>query len=401
MRGEIELKGVGFRYGARAVTRDVDLLIHPGEMIGLVGHSGSGKSTLVNLICRFYDVSEGAVFIDGVDVRSVPVAEFRSNIGLVLQEPFLFFGTIADNIAYGKPDATREIIAAARAAHAHEFILRLPHGYDSWSANGARACPAGTPAHFHRPGAAHQPQDSHPRRGHLVGRYRNRKEIQKALDNLVRGRTIAIAHRLSTTPEGPPPGGHDRSQVVEVGSHDELMAGRPLLPALPGPGPQCRHRTRTTSLPTPVRNTPQAPPRNCPAALRPSGSRHRRRSPKWCRYAPFPSPNRNGGISLVDGDGHERAWIDCLADLPAPHRQLVEEELASREFVPEIRALKKFPAATPSTWQVDTDHGPFALVLKGEEDIRRLSQTMLMIADSNGIQFLIRDLSRLDRGSRN
>ena len=97
-----------------------------------MGHSGSGKSTLVNLICRFYDVSAGAIMVDGVDVRSIPIPEYRRNIGLVLQEPFLFFGTIADNIAYGKPDATRaEIIAAARAAHAHEFILRLPHGYDS------------------------------------------------------------------------------------------------------------------------------------------------------------------------------------------------------------------------------------------------------------------------------
>ncbi len=126
------MRKVGFRYGNRAVIRDVDLTIEPGEMIGLVGHSGAGKSTLVNLVCRFYDVTEGPILVDGVDIRSLPVAEYRRNIGLVLQEPFLFFGTIAENIAYGKPDATRaEIIAAARAAHAHEFILRLPHGYDS------------------------------------------------------------------------------------------------------------------------------------------------------------------------------------------------------------------------------------------------------------------------------
>jgi len=103
--------------------RGVDLTIAPGEMIGLVGHSGSGKSTMVNLICRFYDVSEGAIRLDGVDIRSLPIAEYRRNIGLVLQEPFLFFGTIAENIAYGKPEATREeIIAAARAAHAAHRI---------------------------------------------------------------------------------------------------------------------------------------------------------------------------------------------------------------------------------------------------------------------------------------
>ncbi|HPA90959.1 MAG TPA: ABC transporter transmembrane domain-containing protein, partial [Quisquiliibacterium sp.] len=132
VEGRIEIRDVGFRYGNRSVLRNVDIDIAPGEMIGLVGHSGSGKSTLVNLICRFYDVTSGSIRVDGVDIRALPVAEFRRNIGLVLQEPFLFFGTIADNIAYGKPDATREeIVAAARAAHAHEFILRLPHGYDS------------------------------------------------------------------------------------------------------------------------------------------------------------------------------------------------------------------------------------------------------------------------------
>ena len=117
------------------------------------------------------------------------------------------------------------------------------------------------------------------------------------------------------------------------------------------------------------------------------------------RAFPIAEPDR--GISLVDGDGHERAWIDRLAELPVAQRALVEEELGSREFVPEIRALRDVSSfATPSTWQVDTDRGPCALVLKGEEDIRRLSQTMLMIADSNGIQYLIRDLGRMDRQIR-
>ena len=131
VQGRITVRGAGFRYGNRAVIRQLDLDIHPGQMIGLVGHSGSGKSTLVNLICRFYDLSEGVIELDGQDIRQFKVADYRRQIGLVLQEPFLFFGTIADNIAYGKPDASREeIIAAARAAHAHEFILRMPQGYD-------------------------------------------------------------------------------------------------------------------------------------------------------------------------------------------------------------------------------------------------------------------------------
>jgi len=115
----------------------------------------------------------------------------------------------------------------------------------------------------------------------------------------------------------------------------------------------------------------------------------------------FPIAAPENGISLVSMDGHELAWIEHLADLPDAQRRLVEEELASREFVPEIRAIKTISSfATPSTWQVDTDRGPFALVLESDDDIRRISRTMLMISDSNGIQFLVRDLTRLDRSSR-
>ncbi len=225
--GRIELLKVGFRYGTRSVVRDLSLVIEPGEMVGLVGHSGSGKSTLVNLIARFYDVSEGAILIDGVDVRSLPVAEYRKHIGLVLQEPFLFFGTIAENIAYGKPEATRaEIVAAARAAHAHEFILRLPHGYDSLVGERGQALSGGERQRISIARAllidppilildeATSSVDT-----------TTEKEIQKALDNLVRGRTtIAIAHRLSTLRDANRLVVLDRGSVVEIGSHDQLMA---------------------------------------------------------------------------------------------------------------------------------------------------------------------------------
>ena len=225
--GRIELKNAGFRYGTRAVTRDVDLVIQPGEMIGLVGHSGSGKSTLVNLICRFYDVSEGQVLIDGVDVRSVPVAEFRQHIGLVLQEPFLFFGTIADNIAYGKPNATRaEIIAAARAAHAHEFILRLPHGYDSLVGERGQGLSGGERQRISIARALLiDPRILILDEATSAVDTETEKEIQKALDNLVKGRTtIAIAHRLSTLRKADRLVVMDRGRIVEIGNHDQLMA---------------------------------------------------------------------------------------------------------------------------------------------------------------------------------
>jgi ATP-binding cassette subfamily B protein len=196
-------------------------------MIGLVGHSGSGKSTLVNLICRFYDITEGAIIIDGHDIRSLPIAEYRKHIGLVLQEPFLFYGTIAENIAYGKPDATpAEIVAAARAAHAHEFILRLPHGYNSLVGERGQALSGG------------ERQRISIARALLINPRilildeatssvdtTTEKDIQKALDNLVRGRTtIAIAHRLSTLQEANRLIVLDRGRIVEIGNHVELMS---------------------------------------------------------------------------------------------------------------------------------------------------------------------------------
>jgi ATP-binding cassette, subfamily B, bacterial len=229
VRGHIAVRDVGFRYGNREVNRGINLNIAPGEMIGLVGHSGSGKSTLVNLICRFYDVSEGAILVDGVDIRSYAIADYRRNIGLVLQEPFLFFGTIADNIAYGLPNASRaQIMAAARAAHAHEFILRLPQGYDSMVGERGQGLSGGERQRISIARAllidprilildeATSSVDSE-----------TEKEIQKALENLVQGRTtIAIAHRLSTLHRADRLVVLDRGRVVEEGTHEVLMAAQ-------------------------------------------------------------------------------------------------------------------------------------------------------------------------------
>ncbi len=227
LKGGIQIENVHFRYGNRAILRGIDLDIQPGEMIGLVGHSGSGKSTLVNLICRFYDVSEGGIRVEGLDLRSVAVADYRKHIGLVLQEPFLFFGTIAENIAYGKPDATRaEIVAAARAAHAHEFILRQPYGYDSLVGERGQSLSGGERQRISIARALLiDPKILILDEATSAVDTETEYEIQSALNNLIRGRTtIAIAHRLSTLRRADRLVVMDRGRIVEIGDHDELMA---------------------------------------------------------------------------------------------------------------------------------------------------------------------------------
>ncbi|MHB1425323.1 MAG: cyanophycin metabolism-associated ABC transporter [Gemmataceae bacterium] len=229
LQGRIELRGVRFKYGAREVLHGLDLTVEPGEMIGLVGPSGAGKSTLINLICRFYDVSSGAILVDGTDVRSFPVEEYRRNIGIVLQEPFLFYGTIAENIAYGRPNARREdIVAAARAARAHEFILRLPCGYDSLVGERGQSLSGGERQRISIARALLiDPRILILDEATSSVDTETEREIQAALENLVRGRTtIAIAHRLSTLRRADRLVVVENGHIAEIGRHDELLDAR-------------------------------------------------------------------------------------------------------------------------------------------------------------------------------
>jgi ATP-binding cassette subfamily B protein len=226
LRGEIELRHVSFRHGSRQILEDINLRIRPGEMIGLVGPSGAGKSTLVNLVCRFYDVAEGAVLVDGVDVRSYCVSDYRKHIGLVLQEPFLFYGTIAENIAYGKPDASRkEIMAAAKAARCHDFILRLPDGYDSIVGERGQSLSGGERQRISIARALLiDPKILILDEATSSVDTETERQIQEALENLIRGRTtIAIAHRLSTLRRADRLVVLEKGRIAEVGRHHELL----------------------------------------------------------------------------------------------------------------------------------------------------------------------------------
>ncbi len=238
IRGRVEFDHVSFSYGARKgasahdgdeaglVLKDVSLVAEPGQTIAIVGPTGAGKTTLVNLIGRFYDVADGAVRIDGTDVRAVARASLRQQMGVVLQDSFLFAGTIAENIRYGRLDASdAEVEAAARAAYAHEFISRLPDGYATKL--GERG---GTLSQGQRQllGIARAIL-ADPRiliLDEATSSVDTRSEalIQSALKTLLAGRTsFVIAHRLSTIRDADQVLVLQAGQIVERGRHAELL----------------------------------------------------------------------------------------------------------------------------------------------------------------------------------
>jgi len=227
MRGELLFENVSFGYDkARRVLENVDLHVMPGEMIGLVGHSGAGKSTIINLISRFYDPSEGRILIDGVEMKKVKLQDLRSQMGIVLQEPFLFPGTIAENIAYGKADATREqIMRAAKAANAHDFILRFPDGYDSLvGERGARLSGGERQRISIARAILHDPKVLILDEATASVDTETEKQIQEAIQRLIAGRTtFAIAHRLSTLRNADRLVVIEKGRVAEMGTHAELM----------------------------------------------------------------------------------------------------------------------------------------------------------------------------------
>jgi len=228
MRGSVEFDHVMFGYDRYTpVLHDVCLSIKEGEMIGLVGHSGSGKSTFVTLLCRFYDPLEGSIRIDGVDLRQIRVKDVRGQIGLVLQEPFLFRGTIAENIAYGKPEAKpEEVLEASRAANAHDFITRFHDSYDTRLGESGSGLSGGERQRVSIARALlYNPRililDEATSSVDTV----TEREIQKALDVLVKGRTtIAAAHRLSTLQNCDRIVVFEDGHIRELGTHEELMA---------------------------------------------------------------------------------------------------------------------------------------------------------------------------------
>jgi ATP-binding cassette subfamily B protein len=228
VKGDVAFENVAFRYdGIRQVVRGISFEVRSGELIGLVGPSGGGKSTLANLIARFYDASAGTIRIDGVDVRDLDSGHYRNQVGMVLQDPYLFHGSVLDNIRYGLPDATfDQVVAAARAANAHEFVCRLPLAYDTIVGERGHTLSGGERQRISIARAIlRDPKILILDEATSAVDTETERKIQEAMDRLVAGRTVfAIAHRLSTLRKASRLFVIEDGKLAEFGTHAELLA---------------------------------------------------------------------------------------------------------------------------------------------------------------------------------
>ena len=226
--GRIEFRTVSFSYErGKEVLKDVTFTAESGQMLGLVGKSGAGKSTVINLLCRFYETDHGVITVDGKPLSEWPLGGYRRQIGIVMQDPFLFYGSILDNICYGCPEATfAQVIAASQAAHCHDFIMEKEDGYDTLVGDGGAELSGGERQRLSIARAIlHNPRILILDEATSAVDSETEKAIQEAIARLIAGRTtIAIAHRLATLRNAHRLVVLEDGAVVEQGTHDELLA---------------------------------------------------------------------------------------------------------------------------------------------------------------------------------
>lgn len=417
--GALSFEGISFRYGSRVVVDRVSFDVAAGEMVGIVGHTGSGKSSIANLACRFYDVTEGTIRLDGVDIREIGLEAYRKNIGIVLQDAFLFFGSIAENISYGNPSAGEEkILQAARVACAHEFILRLVDGYDSVVGERGQALSGGERQRI----AIARAVLIDPRilildEATSAVDAQTEREIQRALDNVVQGRTtIAIAHRLSTLRKAHKLVVLNQGRLAELGTHAQLLAKEgeyaklyqaQMQSVLGRAGAQSAIGSDEFET-LDAEQYQLLDPRRALGDLVPMGNgrgefelfvagKPQRVHPVRC----FPLTDPRAWISLVDERGREITTIPDLGELAAAQRTLIETALDEREFVPAVTAIDRI-LVTPANalWHVRTNRGQTRFALGHEDHVRALGKGRFVISDIHGMRYVVNDMNQLDVRSR-
>jgi ATP-binding cassette subfamily B protein len=435
-RGEVRFENVSFGYERhRPVLKDVDFTIRPGEKIGIVGRSGSGKTTLVNLISRFYDVDSGRVLLDGLDVRNLATAELRRHIGVVLQEPFLFRGTIYDNLVYGQPDAKAEqTVTVARAAQAHEFILRTPLGYDTWLGERGAGLSGGERQRVSIARALlYDPKVLILDEATSSVDTESEKAIQEALRVLARGRTtLAIAHRLSTLRESDRILVFDGGKLIEQGTHQELMrldgqyaklvkiqtqlAGNTQFAAAVNGMPD-HTADEAGHIATDVDSgeTDFAPRWIEPSAAQirsgpfdalelvlPDGTVHRGVFAVSC----FPATRPNDFISLrvwdVDGKELELGIIRHLDQWPAAGQSLLRAALARRYFLRRIHGIDDIQLEYGYlNFRVRTDQGPGRFTMRWtQSQAQDFGVNGKVLLDLEDNRYLVPDVDELPKRDR-
>jgi ATP-binding cassette, subfamily B, bacterial len=447
MRGRIRFENVTFGYDRNhPVLKDFNLTIRPGEMVGVVGRSGSGKTTLVNLISRFYDVDGGRVTLDGRDVRELGREDLRRHVSVVLQEPFLFRGTVWENLVYGRPGASvEEALTAAKGANAHDFVMRLPWAYDTPLGERGAGLSGGEKQRLSiARSLLYDPRILILDEATSSVDTESEKAIQDALAVLTRGRTtIAIAHRLSTLRNADRIVVMDRGKLVEEGSHEELMARDGTYARLVRIQTQVSSETTVDSLAyagrgavgksrRPVGQVFNLPGGNgrlqtCPTGegealpfaprwLSPGetrlqfGDRHTLQAAVGTslydgvfavRALPATAPEQYISLRYADGEGeeYEVGLVRDLLEWPAEVRAVLEQALARRYFVRVITAIEGIELKHGLLdFRVRTDRGPVQFVMRNSHgQVQDHGENGKLLIDVDDNRYLVPDIDALER----
>ncbi|RPH82790.1 MAG: DUF1854 domain-containing protein, partial [Planctomycetaceae bacterium] len=454
VQGEIRFEGVTFGYDRhQPVLQNVSFEVRPGEMVGIVGRSGSGKTTLVNLLGRFYDVQEGRILMDGIDIRDLSMDDLRRNLGIVFQESFMFRGTVWENLSYGRPQTTiEEGMAAAKAAGAHDFICRASLGYETPLGEQGAGLSGGEKQRL----SIARTLLYDPKILVLDEATSNidaeaERAIQQALEVLVKGRTtIAIAHRLSTLKNADRIIVFDRGRLLEQGSHADLLAADGVYARLVRIQTQISKDPNVDKLVIHPSDPAQsdidgskAPQREQPAAeagsqldtqdptahtihwLTPESHEIAWTDPEGLAVRTLrltgPNPTRSQGGFVVcafpathperylsvrgwdeKGDEFELGMISNLADWPAEARVAIQRALARRYLLKQIRAIHSLTSAHGYLeFDVGTNMGREAFTMRwSQSQALDFGRRGKIISDTEDNRYVIRDVDALPKADR-